>query len=145
MRKRYFDGHPLSAVAAALAGVFLLAPALNEAGWKAYDQLHPVHTEWKTSRVEVDGDDLILEGTMVKRRCDCEYVPPPRARDASGRHYPVVSTNPTAGQSWSCSPGPQRFGPWRVVGGANARPEIYQQHQCADGRTVFTTLGRVAP
>lgn len=121
------------------------APSMVSLGGSAYDRLFPVTTNWEPASVVTDGDDVIVSGTMIKARCSCRYVPPPRARDSVGQNYLIVSTSPTASSSWACSGQPQAFGPWRVKGGAGKVLTFYQEHQCSNLWTSFTELGRVVP
>jgi hypothetical protein len=101
----------------------------------------PVNTEWTPTRVWVDGDDKWVEGTMVRRRCACVYVPPVRARGINGQHFETKSFSPTSASSWKCDSQPQRFGPWQIVGAARARVEVYQEHRCHSFGPTFTVLG----
>lgn len=141
---RYVKQYPLSLPASVMFGL-MLAPVVVPYLGGVYDKLFPVNKDWTVTRQWVEGADLLVEGTMVKARCTCKYVPPPRARDRDGFNFRVDSTSPTAATSWACDAKPQRFGPWRVVGAAGAEVTFYQEHQCTSLWTSFTELGTVKP
>ena len=90
----------------------------------------PVTTDWTALSVTTEGNDLVVAGTMVKRR-DCEYIQPPRARAVvSNRQYVLTSRSPTAGRSWAPDDDPQPFGPWVVHGAAGDRVEFFVTYRC---------------
>lgn len=126
------------------AGMFLLAivmsPGLMELGAATYDRVHPITSDWIITESHVDGADIVLSGTMLKNR-NCVFVPPTVARDSAGQNYPVVSSSPTAGKTWAASGQPQRFGPWRVVGGAGKRLTFINVYVCGEGRPSILELG----
>jgi hypothetical protein len=121
----YFPRFTLGNTIAALIGAMLfplfvlITPALLEAGELGYDRLRPIVVDWKVTESHIEGDDVILSGSMIKQR-DGLFVPPTLARDLhTGRNYPVMSSAPTAGRTWAASNNPQSWGPWTVKGGAN--------------------------
>ena len=96
--------------------------------------------------VKKKGADLVITGTVVKRRAECVYVPPQRVRDdAIGRHLAIISMAPMSGHNWNDNDGrPQFFGPWRVVGGAGRVLEFYSEHRCpGQSHPTFSRLGRI--
>lgn len=126
-------------------GVMLIAaPGLLVWGGGLYDRANPVVTDWTPQVVMREGDDLIVAGTMARRRGGCMHIAPPMARiEVTGQNVPVVSTSPTAGMSWAASVKSQRFGPWRVVGGAKADVTFYLHHRCHSMWDTTTELGTV--
>ncbi len=126
------------------AGFFLLAiaisPGLMELGASTYDRINPIASDWIVTDSRNDGDDVVLSGHMLKHR-NCVFVPPTIARDSAGQNYPVVSGSATAGKTWAASGQPQRFGPWRVVGGANKKLTFVNVYICGEGRPSILTLG----
>lgn len=140
---------PLKSFAAGLlfaAGVLLVAafgPLVLQAVESSY---FPVLSDWSPVDVRRDGQDLIVTGTMVKRRAECQYIPPQRVRDDTiGQHLQLVSMAPTSGVNWDDNDGrPQFFGPWRVVGGAGRVLEFYSEHRCpGQPSPTFSRLGRI--
>lgn len=112
--------------------------ALWARSWEA--QRHPVITGWVVQKVTLEGPDIIIAGIMAKVR-DCDYLPPPHARDEQGQNYEVISTSPTRASSWDAAGTPQRFGPWRVKGGAGHRLTFYLEHRCHPMWRQITELG----
>ena len=47
-------------------------------GSELYDELRPVVTDWHVTHAEVKGEDVVLIGSMIKRR-DCIFQPPTQA------------------------------------------------------------------
>ena len=101
--------------------------------------LPPMHG-WRVTAWQVDGRDVVLTGTVIKTRA-CSYIPPPRARDENGQNYLVSSSAPAPTASWDASPRPQRFGPWRVAGGAGKQLIFYQEFRCHAGWNVVVEHG----
>lgn len=121
---------------------FSMMPTIASFVGSAFDSLFPVHSQWRVASTEVDGDDVIISGTMLKNR-DCRYIPPPRARTLDGQNLKVTSSSPTAEITWMSDAKPQNFGPWRIHGGARETVIVYQHHQCHFAWDTFTELGRV--
>lgn len=136
---------PLVVLKVFLVTITVLIFAVSVLVWgpSAESQYYPVQREWSPMSVKIDGAALLVTGTVIKSR-GCEYVPPPRARDANGKHYPVISLSPTANQSWRPLGTPQQFGPWRVVGGKGVGLEFYQEHRCHDLWPTFSILGKIS-
>jgi hypothetical protein len=130
--------------AAFLLGAFLvglaLMPAVVPAAGQLFDDVFPVMHSWHPSSIERDGEDLIVRGSMVKARA-CAYLPPPIARFESGLNVRITSTASTAALSWGDTDAPQKFGPWRVPGGAGQRMTIYVHHSCSSLWHSTTELG----
>ncbi len=118
----------------------LAMPALLPAIGGAVDVVWPVLHSWRADSVQRDGADLIVSGAVIKSR-QCEYVPPPRARFENGLNVVVVSLSTTARLSWDSDDLPQRFGPWRVPGGAGHEVTFYQHHRCHALWDTITELG----
>lgn len=118
--------------------VFLLMPYAQ----RFENYINPVKTDWKVTQKQVEGLDLIISGTMIKRR-DCEYNPPPGARDILGNYLLVASSHPASNQSRPASPTPMSWGPWRVIGGANKEIQLYQIDRCHPFWYSVTVLGTV--
>lgn len=102
----------------------------------------PPQKDWHVTEWRIDGDDVVLTGLVTKTR-DCEYHPPPRARDELGQNYLVDSASRMKALSWKASPIPQRFGPWRVIGGAGKRLHFYQEFRCHGLWLTMVDLGDV--
>ena len=119
----------------------VMAPVLSDVGTGVYDQLRPVVEYWTVNDSKLDGDDLLLSGTMIKRR-DCMFMPPTLARDTkTGRNFMVESGSPTAGKTWAASDYPQAFGPWRVRGAAGKTLVFINIYSCGDSRPSAVELG----
>lgn len=116
---------PSVAGAAVVLGAVVVLPLAA----KLEEHVWPPMRDWRVTEWYVDGRDVVLVGLVVKPR-DCTYVPPPRARDETGQNYLVSSTSPTRVTSWGTSERPQRFGPWRVAGGAGKQLTFYQEFRC---------------
>jgi hypothetical protein len=140
--------HNLGALAAGallFPAIVFMTPAILEAGELAYDRMRPVAVNWVVTDERVEGDDLVLSGTMVKQR-DCIFLPPTLARDLSnGRNYAVTSAAPTAGKTWAASRDPQAWGPWKVAGGAGKRLMFANIYVCGEHRPSAVELGVYAP
>jgi hypothetical protein len=108
-----------------------------------YDYLHPVVIEWRVTKVENVGDDVVLQGTMIKQR-DCLYVPPTMARDQYGQNYVVESASPTAGVSWASGPEPQKWGPW-IVRNAKGKTLAFSNTYVCDKNSKIVRLGVYVP
>lgn len=127
----------MSGVVAVMAGTLTLTTMpLIEA------KVFPVMTDWTITEARIEGNDLIVSGTVVKRR-DCTYIPPPRALASDGAQLLVRSYSPTARISWPAGAGPQQFGPWRVINGANRDVQFFFQHSCHAAYDIVTPLGTV--
>lgn len=103
----------------------------------------PVVGDFTIEQQRIDGNDVLLVGTMRKWR-ECGYAPPPRARADDGAVLFVESASSTASQTWPADAVPRRFGPWRIRGGARRAVELYLEHRCHPLYPVFTYLGRVS-
>lgn len=132
-------GDLLVMVAAFFIGLALLTVAMPGIG-SAFDSMNPVIHSWRPTSVLQDGDDIVVSGTMVKAR-DCPFIAPPMARLETGQNVPIASTSPTAGMTWDNSEKPQRFGPWRIPGGARHHVTIYLRHQCHALWSTVTEVG----
>lgn len=125
----------MSVILAVMAGTLTLTTMpLVEA------KLFPVMSDWTVTEAYVEGNDLIVKGTVIKRR-DCTYIPPPRALAPDGAPLLVRSYSPTAQISWPAGAGPQQFGPWRVVNGAERDVQFFFQHSCHAAYDIVTPLG----
>lgn len=113
---------------------------LGELGVRLHDAVRPVVIEWTVQSAARDGDDLILSGTLVKQRA-CTFLPPTLARDHDGRNYAVVSGSATAGKTWAPSDAPQRWGPWRVIGGAGKQLTFLNVYLCGQSAPSVVQLG----
>lgn len=141
---QYLKTHVPAVFIAVFVGLISAPVVISTTGvW--YDTIYPVSTDWTPTNMTVEGNDLVISGTLVRRRCSCKYVPPPRARDNTGQNFKVVSGSPTANVSWACDDIPQKFGPWRVIDGANRKLTFYQEHSCTPYWTTFTFLGTIEP
>jgi hypothetical protein len=134
----------LTGVVSFLLGT-LFAPAIALYGGEIYDWANPVVSEWTPDFIRRDDDDLVVGGTMIRSRGSCQHLAPPMARLATGQNVPVISTSPTAGLSWNASDEPQRFGPWRVPGGAKVGVDFYLRYRCHAGWDTVVEAGTVVP
>lgn len=135
---------PVTVASVAVLVVILGPPvgeAIKHASVRSVVALAPVKHDWKVTSVKIDGPDIVVSGSMVKRWA-CDYQPPPRALDAAGAHYIVESASPTKVNNWPVSNKPYNFGPWRVVGAAGQKVMLYQEDECL-GVSVFTWLGAI--
>lgn len=131
--------YPISALIGAVAAAF----AMIGVPWFAHTMepiLLPVATHWTVIKAERDGDDLLLTGTMIKRR-PCIYTPPVIVRDTAGQNYRMEHLSSVRGHSWAASPEPQRFGPWKVYGGAGKKLTFTSLYECHSLWPTFTELG----
>ena len=137
---------PLSvAFGAAIGFVLALGGAPLEHMWRAaYDFARPIVAEWRVETARVEGDDLVLAGTMIKQR-PCMFVAPPMASDEYGRNYQVVSPSTTDAVSRGARSTPQSWGPWIVQGGAGKALEFMAVYICESGRASVVELGRYEP
>jgi hypothetical protein len=125
------------------AGVFVFVALTLLAVSQWVEQIFfPVNTNWTVDLTWHEGPDLYISGTMAHVR-DCDYVPPPRARDSLGENVLVVSLSKSSSKSWAVSDEPQRFGPWLVPGGAGKQWTFYQKHICHPLWGVTSVLGSV--
>ncbi len=127
----------------ALLGAALAAAAIVAAPWAAHSletSLLPVATHWKVESATRDGNDLLLTGTMVKRRA-CVYTPPLIVRDSAGMNYRMEHLSAVRGSSWASSPQPQQWGPWRIYDGAGKRLTFISLYECHSLWPTFTELG----
>lgn len=136
-----FAGHKLALVSSFLLGLILMPVAAPMLG-RYIDMVFPVTTNWRPDGIQRDGNDLVVIGTMIKRR-DCVYVPPPRARTESGVNLVIQSLAPASSVTYMADDKPQRFGPWRIVGGAKQRLTLYQHHSCHALWDTLTELGEI--
>jgi hypothetical protein len=126
-------------------GALLVTPALLLHGGQVYDWAFPVVSNWTPTSITRDGDDLLVKGTMIRHRGECQHLSPPMARLAAGQNIPVISSSPTAGLSWAESDEPQVFGPWRVPGAAKVAVTFYLRHRCHAMWTTVTEIGTIMP
>jgi hypothetical protein len=129
-----------SSILAGAAMMWFALPYAPQIAADFEDRLAPVVTDWRVTDAQVFGADLVLRGTMIKRR-SCTFLPPTVARDEAGQNHAVRSTSPTAGQTWAPAESPQRWGPWTIVGGAGKRLEFANVYACHGGWPSFTDLG----
>jgi hypothetical protein len=101
-----------------------------------------VNVDWTVTSRVVDGNDVVIQGEMRKRRA-CEFIAPPRARTIDGVQLHVKSY--ATGLSWAPSAQPQQFGPWRIYAGAASTFEVYLVHRCHPMWLTFSKLGEVSP
>jgi hypothetical protein len=106
----------------------------------AEQRFAPVNVDWVVASKVVDGNDVVIQGTMRKRRA-CEFIAPPRARTIDGVSLQVKSMG--SGLSWAPSSQPQQYGPWRIYGGAASTFEMYLVHRCHPLWLTFSALGKV--
>lgn len=135
---------PVTVVSLIVIGMVLGPPAaemVKHAAVTAIVSALPVKHDFRVAKLGVDGFDVVVSGTMVKR-WSCEYQPPPRAVDSSGLHYLVESSSATRSSNWPISNAPYAFGPWRIVGAAGRKVSIYQEDECL-GVGVFSWLGTI--
>ena len=130
---------PLVAVVGLTTGFFaaLLAPAWWAFVVEQYDNLRPVITNWTITAVEVQGDDVILSGTMHKTR-DCLLLPPPIARDASGKPYNIETP------MWrpkDASTALQPFGPWIIQGAVGKQLTFSMVYMCRGNAPTIVHVG----
>jgi hypothetical protein len=128
---------------AALIGACAASAAIIAVPWFAHTMepvLLPVATHWTVESASRDGNDLILAGTMVKRR-PCIYTPPIIVRDTAGLNYRMEHQSSIRGTSWAASTQPQRFGPWRIYDGAGKRLTFTSLFECHSLWPTFTELG----
>ena len=106
--------------------------------------LLPPKVDWKPYRVWVEGNDLLVEGTVVKPR-QCGYEEP-IARTASEpyRWFAVESDSPVKGKVWPAGPEPNAFGPWRILGAGQYTVDVYQSHWCHRLWPLTVYLGRIS-
>jgi hypothetical protein len=127
-------------IALALLGIMIGEPAQRWALIQ-YHKAYPVMTDWEPSAVFVDGNDVVVSGSMFKRY-DCGYIPPPRAFDPAGRPFIVTAASTTPALNFPT--GARPFGPWRIVNGAVAtRIDLVQEHDCGNEVIVFSNLGHL--
>ena len=108
--------YPFAAIFGALvclAGLSLFPSALPS----LEQSLFPVADGWRVETAVRDGDDLLLTGTMIRER-PCRFLPPVVARNERGQNLKLVHQSAIGGTSWAPSSEPQKWGPWRIVGGA---------------------------
>jgi hypothetical protein len=132
--------YPFSAmIGAALFAVF----AILAVPWFAHTiepVLLPVATHWTVTSATRDGNDLVMTGTMIKRR-PCTYTPPIIVRDMQGQNYRMEHQSTVRGNTWAPSSEPQRFGPWRIYDGAGKKLTFTSLYECHSLWPTFTELG----
>lgn len=105
----------------------------------------PVSRDWMVTEWHNDGNDVIVVGTFRKTR-SCSYIPPPRVLSvAAGEPMLVRSESRTPVFSMPASQDLRKFGPWRVIDGANQKLLFHQEHECHPLWNVFTNLGSFDP
>lgn len=111
--------------------------------------LNPVVTQWKVTSFWVEGNDVIIGGTMLRHRGECQYNPPPMVRLKSERgpeiNVAVESLSPTRSFSFAASKEPQVWGPWRIAGGRGMKMSFYNHYRCHPGWTTTAVLGELDP
>lgn len=117
--------------------VFVFFPQAN----KFDNWLNPVRKEWTVTYATIDGEDLVLYGTMKKIR-ECSFQPPPRVHDAFGNHYLVDINRPVPQPLWKSGDRSQNWGPWRVINGANKDLEFFIIDRCHFLWDNSTVLGK---
>jgi len=130
---------PIVAIVGLSFGFFaaLLAPAWWAFVVEQYDQMRPVVTDWTVTSVEVQGDNIVLSGTMHKTR-DCLLLPPPIARDAAGKPYNIETP------MWrpkDAGPALQPFGPWIVQGAVGKQLTFSMVYMCGRDRPTIVQVG----
>lgn len=131
--------HPIAAFFGAVLGSIMILTVPVVAHWLE-PLLLPVNTHWHVEVAQRDGDDLLVSGSMKKHRA-CVFLPPTIARDEDGNNYRVIHQSRNGGSSWAPDEQPQRFGPWRVVGGAGKKLEFINVFQCHSLWPTFSELG----
>ena len=128
---------------AAIVGAAFAGLSMVWVPWLAHTiepVLLPVNTDWHVTDARRDGNNLILTGTMRKRR-DCVFLPPVIARDDSGQNYRLIHASPNRGSNWASSAEPQKFGPWIVEGAAGKRLTFTSVSECHSLWPTFSELG----
>lgn len=131
--------YPFSAV----LGALVAAGAMVALPWLAHTlepAVFPVAAQWTVVSAVRDGNDLLLTGTMIKRR-PCRYTPPVIVRDSVGQNYRMEHLSSVRGTSWAASPDPQRFGPWRIQDGVGKKLTFTMLYECHTLWPTFTELG----
>ena len=103
--------------------------------------LFPVIEEWSPI-VTVEGRDLVMTGTLRKVR-PCVFLPPVRAKTATGVPLIVESSSNSANQTLIGDGDLHVFGPWRVRGSVGTKVIVYTEHQCHPMWDTHTVLGEV--
>ena len=136
--------HPWTWLVGALFGFLVLGgfwPVWSEwlLDWR--DQKFPVITDWAVTHAVVEGDDVVLRGTMRKRR-ECLLVPPVIARDTADVPYLLITGIWAAKDSSIMS---QSWGPWRIVAGAQRELAFTMVYVCSGGRPNIVAVGSYTP
>ena len=136
--------HPWTWLVGALFGFLVLGgawPIWSDwlLDWR--DQRFPVITDWAVTHAVVEGEDVVLHGTMRKRR-ECLLVPPVIARDTAGVPYLLLAGIWAAKDSSIKSLG---WGPWRIVAGAQRELAFTMVYLCAGNRPNIVAVGSYIP
>ena len=136
--------HPRTWLVGVLVGFFVIGgawPLWTDALLDWRDQKFPVITDWAITHAVVEGDDVVLRGTMRKRR-ECLLVPPVIARDTADVPYLLITGIWAAKDSSIMS---QSWGPWRIVAGAQRHLSFTMVYLCAGGRPNIVQVGSYIP
>ena len=104
------------------------------------DETFPVITDWKVTQAVVEGEDVVLRGTMRKRR-ECLLVPPVIARDLGGVPYRLLAE----WRAKDSSPKTIPWGPWRIVAGAGRDLSFTMVYVCSGSRPNIVQVGSYIP
>lgn len=118
----------------------ILAPIALILGPQFESNHFPANTDWTVMSATHEGNDLVLAGTMLRKRT-CNYDPPPRAFDDLGNTYLIVSRNLNAGRDWPVTGAPQKYGPWVLTGAAGRKVTVYIEHRCHPLWAIVSVLG----
>jgi len=140
---RSLVAHPWTWLVGALFGFLVLGgawPVWSDwlLDWR--DQKFPVITDWAVTHAVVEGDDVVLRGTMRKRR-ECLLVPPVIARDLAGVPYELLAQGRARDSSQKTIP----WGPWRIVAGAGRDLSFTMVYVCSGSRPNIVQVGSYIP
>ena len=135
--------HPWTWLVGALFGFLALGgawPVWSDWLLDVRDQRYPVITDWAVTHAVVEGEDVVLRGTMRKRR-ECLLVPPVIARDVGGVPYTLSAEWRAKDSSAETIP----WGPWRIVAGAGRALSFTMVYICAGNRPNIVAVGSYIP
>ena len=135
--------HPRTWLVGVLVGFFVIGgawPLWSDALLDWRDQKFPVITDWKVTQAVIEGEDVVLQGTMRKRR-ECLLVPPVIARDLGGVPYRLLAE----WRAKDSSPKTIPWGPWRIVAGAQRELAFTMVYVCSGGRPNIVQVGSYIP
>ena len=135
--------HPWTWLVGALFGFLVLGgfwPLWSDwlLDWR--DQRFPVITDWAVTHAVVEGEDVVLQGTMRKRR-ECLLVPPVIARDLVGAPYVLLAEWRAKDSSAKVIP----WGPWRIAYGARRDLSFTMVYICSGARPNIVAVGSYIP